>query len=93
MDSGMIGKILKAKQYAEERERIEFTEFSAIIHGENNDHTIRYTHGQWTCTCRYFALHRLCSHTMALEHVLEGMLRPANGQQPSAEPVCEEATV
>ena len=26
MDSGMIGKILKAKQYAQERDRIEFTQ-------------------------------------------------------------------
>jgi len=92
MDSGMIGKILKARQYAEERERIEFTEFAAVIHGENNDHTIRYTQGQWTCTCRYFALYGVCSHTMALEHVLEGMLHPANDQQTIAERTCEEVT-
>ncbi len=70
MDSGMIGKILKAKQYAEEHDRIEFIEFVAVIHGENNDHTIQYNQGEWMCTCNYFSSHGVCSHTMALERVL-----------------------
>jgi hypothetical protein len=76
MDSGMIGKILKAKQYAEERDRIMFTQLSVIIHGENNDHTVQYQDGAWTCTCSFFASHDVCSHTMALERILGEMIQP-----------------
>ena len=74
MDSGMIGKILKAKQYAEERDRIEFTQFSVIVHGENSDHQVTYQHGKWDCHCNFFASHGVCSHTMALERILGNML-------------------
>ena len=76
MDSGMIGKIQKAKQYAEERKRIEFTQFSVILHGEHHDHNVEYGGGQWQCECHYFASHNVCSHTMAMERVLGEMLRP-----------------
>ena len=78
MDSGMIGKILKAKQYAEERDRITFTQLSVIIHGENNDHKVQYQDGVWTCTCTFFASHDVCSHTMALERILGGMIQPVS---------------
>ena len=74
MDSGMIGKILKAKQYAQERHRIEFAQFAVTLHGENSDHQVTYDHGQWNCECSYFRSHGVCSHTMALERVLEGMI-------------------
>ena len=74
MDSCMIGKILKANQYAQERERIEFTQFAVTLHGENDDHQVTYDRGQWECGCSYFRSHSVCSHTMALERVLEGML-------------------
>ena len=76
MDSGMIGKIQKAKQYAEERDRIEFRQFSVVLHGDNHDHSVIYDEGQWQCECSYFASHGVCSHTMAMERVLDGMLRP-----------------
>ena len=36
MDYGMIGKIEKAKIYAEERERIRFDSFQVSFQGENN---------------------------------------------------------
>jgi len=83
MDSGMIGKILKAKQYAQERDRIEFTQFAVTLHGENSDHQVTYDKGQWDCECSYFRSHGVCSHSMALERVLEGMI---DEQQEAAEP-------
>lgn len=76
MDSGMIGKIQKAKQYAEERERFEFTQFSVTLHGENHDHVVTYDNGRWQCHCNYFASHQVCSHTMALERILGDMIQP-----------------
>ena len=75
MDSGMIGKIHKAKQYAEERDRIEFTQFSVTFRGENNDHKITFDNGRWNCECSFFASHGVCSHTMALEKILDGMIQ------------------
>lgn len=86
MDSGMIGKIQKAKQYAEERDRIEFTQFSVTLHGENHDHNVTYDNGTWRCQCNYFASHAVCSHTMALERVLGEMIRPVNEPQAMTEP-------
>jgi hypothetical protein len=84
MDSGMIGKILKAKQYAQERDRIEFTQFSVTLRGENSSHRVTYDSGQWSCQCSYFQSHSVCSHTMALERVLEGMIHePEAEAQPA----------
>ncbi len=77
MDYGLIGKIEKAKRYVEERERIKFTEFTVTFEGENNDHTVHYKDGQWQCSCDFFQTRGRCSHTMALETILEGMVEIA----------------
>jgi hypothetical protein len=74
MDYGMIGKIEKAKRYAEERERIRFKSFRATFKGENNPHTVYFEDGEWKCDCNFFLTRGVCSHTMALERILEGML-------------------
>ena len=84
MDSGMIGKILKAKQYAEERDRVEFAQFSVTFRGENSNHLVTYEDGKWACQCSFFASHGVCSHTMALERILEEMVRPADTPVPEA---------
>jgi hypothetical protein len=77
MDYGMIGKIEKAKRYAEERERIIFEQFRATFDGENNPHTVEYIDGTWRCDCDFFLTRSVCSHTMAMERILEGMLPEA----------------
>jgi hypothetical protein len=28
----------------------------------------------WQCNCEFFVTHSTCSHTMALERILEGMI-------------------
>ena len=73
LDSGMINKIQKAKQYAAEPERIHFESLRAAIVGNNGNHNVEFTGGHWSCDCDYFQSHRLCSHTMAMERVLGGM--------------------
>lgn len=77
MDYGMIGKIQKAKRYAEERDRIHFDRFSVTFDGTNNDHTVRYDLGEWHCDCDFFQTRGRCSHTMALEMILDKMIVPA----------------
>jgi hypothetical protein len=76
MDSGMIGKIQKAKLYAEEPERIRFEQFQATFRGTNSQHLVSYQHGSWHCTCNFFAGRGVCSHTMAMERLLGAMLPP-----------------
>lgn len=74
MDYGMIGKIDKARRYSQEKDRIVFGGFEATIQGENNPHAVKFENGQWNCDCNFFLSRGVCSHTMALERVLEGML-------------------
>jgi hypothetical protein len=74
MDYGMIGKIEKAKRYAEELDRIRFTQFTVTFDGENNPHTVHFEDGTWQCDCDFFQTRIVCSHSMALERILEGMV-------------------
>ena len=77
MDYGMIGKIQKAKHYAEERDRFQFKMFELTFVGDNNPHTIKFDNGAFQCDCEFFLSHQHCAHTMALETILKGMLPEA----------------
>jgi len=70
----MIGKIEKAKRYAQERDRFTVKSLSVIVGGANNAHQVSYENGQWACDCEFFKTRGRCSHTMALEIILEGMV-------------------
>jgi hypothetical protein len=74
MDYSMIGKIEKAKLYAEQRDRIHFDTFQVRINGDNNPHVVSYDQGAWHCDCDYFATRTVCSHTMTMERVLDSMV-------------------
>src|SRR3989304_4760589 len=75
MDYGMIGKIEKAKRYAEERTRIHFESFRATFDGENNPHGVEYRGGVRKCDCDFFLSRAVCSHSMAAARSLEGRAR------------------
>ncbi|MFC1987825.1 hypothetical protein ACFLVH_04715 [Chloroflexota bacterium] len=74
MQSSLIGKIEKAKRYAQEKERVTFSELSVKFQGENDDYIISYKDGKWHCSCNFFSSWEMCSHTMALERILGAML-------------------
>lgn len=74
MDYGMIGKIEKARRYAEQLDRIQFKQFTVTFDGDHNPHTVMYAEGSWHCDCNFFASRKVCSHTMALERILGEML-------------------
>ena len=77
MDYGVIGKIEKAKMYAEQPDRIQFHSFKVTIQGDNDgDHTVGFDDGKWSCDCNFFMSRGYCSHTMAMERVL-GVMLPA----------------
>ena len=74
MYSSLIGKVQKAQRYAQERERVNFSQFSASFRGEHDSYQITYGEGDWWCSCNHFSEHQFCSHIMALERMLEGMI-------------------
>ena len=74
MQSDIIGKIEKAKRYAQEKERFRFDALKVNIKGENQDHVAEFDGEKWTCSCSFFKQWRLCAHTMALEEVLGVMI-------------------
>lgn len=79
MDSGMVSKIEKSIRYAEERDRVRFKQFQADFRGDHNSYTVSYKDGKWQCECHFFSQRGVCSHTMALERILNGMLAEQEG--------------
>jgi hypothetical protein len=73
-DTGMIGKIQKAKRYAQELDRISFRRFEVTFRGDHDMYIVSYDNGRWSCQCNFFASHGVCSHTMTMERILGGML-------------------
>lgn len=86
MQSSLIGKIEKAKRYAQERDRITFSQLSAEFRGEHDQYTVSYDKGHWQCSCHFFSQWGLCSHSMALEKILAGMLPPEAIQKGASPP-------
>jgi hypothetical protein len=83
MDSGMIGKIEKARRYAEQPERILFQQFQVTFKGDHDAHLVSFVDGQWSCDCGFFARRGVCSHTMTLERVLGVMLPVPQQTEPT----------
>jgi len=74
MDYGLIGKMEKAKRYAEDRTRFRFDKFELTFQGDNNNHKVSYSDSEFQCDCEFFLTHKRCAHTMALEELLKDML-------------------
>jgi len=55
MQSSLIGKIEKAKRYAQEPDRVTFNELAVKFRGENSEYQTGYKDGKWHCTCSFFA--------------------------------------
>jgi hypothetical protein len=82
MNSGLIGKIEKAKRYAQERSRIHVQGLRVLFDGENDKHEVALDGEAWRCSCDFFAGWGACAHTMALERIMEGMLPRSPMLQP-----------
>lgn len=76
MHSDLIGKIEKARRYAQEPERVALDELKARFHGGNNEHTITLSQGEWQCDCEFFRVRRTCAHVMAMQKMFNPMLSP-----------------
>lgn len=76
MHSSLISKVQKAREYAAEPERMRIKNLEVTFHGDNSDHTVTINDGAWSCSCDFFQDRGVCSHTMAMERVLDGMVPP-----------------
>ena len=74
MDSSIIGKVDKARRYAEEKERVNVTNFNATFNGNHNTYEVAYDSGNWHCQCLFFTTRGVCGHTMALQRILAEVL-------------------
>lgn len=74
MRSSLIGKIEKAKRYAQEPDRVTLSGLTANFRGENNNYKLSYASGKWQCSCHFFSQWGTCSHTMAVQQMLANML-------------------
>lgn len=74
MHSDLIGKIEKAKRYAQEPERFALENITAQFRGGSSDHAISLAGDQWSCDCNFFQTWHTCSHIMAAQRILAPML-------------------
>jgi hypothetical protein len=74
VNSSLIGKVEKARIYAEERDRMRVRTIDIEFHGEHSVYRTGFDGSAWHCTCDFFGAWNTCSHTMALERVLHGMV-------------------
>lgn len=77
MDS-TASRIVKARQYAEERDqRIKVHSFEVELHGDNSNHIVHYSNSVWSCDCEEFTMRGVCAHAMAMEEILGESVEPA----------------
>lgn len=77
MHSSMIGKVEKAMRYAHEPDRVKIQGLTATFAGDNGSHTITLEADTWHCDCHLFESAGGCSHTLAVQKMLDPMLTDA----------------
>ncbi|MEP6469919.1 MAG: hypothetical protein ABJC24_09135 [Chloroflexota bacterium] len=78
----MIGKVEKAMRYAHEPDRVKFRALNASFAGDNSAHTISLDADIWHCDCHLFESAGGCSHTLAIQKMLDPMLSDAAKDTP-----------
>ena len=81
MSSSYIGKVDKARRYAEEPDRVYIHTMEASFTGNHNTYRVGYHDGEWRCECAFFATRGICSHIMALQRMLDEMLAGQAAQE------------
>lgn len=75
MDTSMINKIQKAKEYAQEPERVTFHTLALEFQGDNNAYRIGLSAAGWSCSCPGFQKYGICPHVMSIEKLFKPMLK------------------
>lgn len=74
VQSALIGKIEKARRYAQQPERIAVQALEAAFHGEHDAYHLALDGADWACSCHSFQPFGICAHVMAVQRLLEPML-------------------
>ena len=74
MDSAYISKVQKAITYAEEKDRVMINGLAVTFRGNHNTYMVHYDQGRWNCSCGFFPTRGFCSHSMAIDRMLDKML-------------------
>jgi len=90
MDYSMIGKIQKAKEYAEEPERVTFNFLSVEFSGDNSSYTVSLSSEGWNCTCPGYQKYSICPHIMTLERLFAPMIKRPRLQYASGQNVVSD---
>lgn len=77
MHSSMSGKIEKAMRYAHEPDRVTFETFRATFAGDNGSHIVTLGEDALRCDCHLFDAAGGCTHTLAMQKMLDPMLTDA----------------
>ncbi len=72
--SSLVRKAAKARDYAEQGDRANLISCSVSFRGDNGDHLVTYEAGAWRCDCHTHRMNQDCSHSMAMELMLAGLL-------------------
>ena len=75
MDTSMINKIQKAKEYAAQPERVTFHTLTVAFDGDNASYTLSVGPEGWSCSCPGFHKYGICPHVMAMEKIFKPMLK------------------
>lgn len=75
MNSGLIGKIEKARRYSQEPNRVNIGSLTATFNGDNSSYEMSLQDGsEWACSCHTYRTFGDCQHIMALQQILGVML-------------------
>lgn len=83
MDSSLINKIQKSKEYAEQPERVTFHTLEIEFRGDNSTYQTVLGPDGWSCSCPGYQTYHICPHIMAVEKIFKPMLK--RDPQPYAE--------
>lgn len=76
MQSSLIGKIEKARRYAQQPERVQFQTFALTFQGEHDEYRVTLDGTSWHCSCQFFSGFGTCAHVMGMQRMFEVMLPP-----------------
>ena len=74
MNSSLIGKIDKARRYAQEPNRARFQSLHVKFQGGHDVYDVQLQDREWTCNCHTYDSLGTCSHIMAMERLLASMI-------------------
>jgi hypothetical protein len=76
MHSSLIGKIEKARRYAQQPERVRLNALNLTFHGEHDAYRVTLRDDAWRCSCHSFESLGTCAHVMGMQRMFEVMLSP-----------------